>query len=179
MSRKFILNLAIATLAAATLIAGSAGAMAKQSNGGHSGNNHAGNNHPGKNHSGKNHSGKNHPGKDHSGKHSGRHDHDRHHHRHVVNGRIVIGGIYERGYVQPVGYAVPVSAGPCTCLTKDYTPEGIVVFRDLCTKEMASAPLNGMPAQTGEVASPTNFAGKTYQDYQAANPQAQAAPQQN
>ena len=35
--------------------------------------------------------------------------------------------------------------GPCTCLTKGYTPEGMVVFKDQCTKEMASAPVDGSP----------------------------------
>jgi hypothetical protein len=36
------------------------------------------------------------------------------------------------------------------------------------------APVAGAPAQASDQA-PTNFAGKTYQDYLAANPQAQAA----
>ena len=38
----------------------------------------------------------------------------------------------------PVSYAVarPV-AGPCTCLSKQYTQEGAVVFKDNCTNEMA------------------------------------------
>jgi hypothetical protein len=68
----------------------------------------------------------------------------------------------------------------CTCLTKDYTPEGNVVFKDLCTKEMASAPVDDAPAQASEIHAPTNFAGKTYQDYLAANPQnAQTAQQKN
>ncbi len=78
-------------------------------------------------------------------------------------------------YVRPVAYVRPVVAGPCTCLTKDYTPEGIVVFKDLCTKEMASAPVDGGPAKASEAEAPASFAGKTYQDYLAANPQAQAA----
>ena len=64
--------------------------------------------------------------------------------------------------------------GICNCLTKTYTPDGQVVFKDLCTKEMASAPVDGAPAQASEVPAPNNFAGKTYQDYLAANPQAQA-----
>ena len=34
----------------------------------------------------------------------------------------------------------PVAAPRCTCLTKEYTPEGQVVFQDTCTKEVASAP---------------------------------------
>jgi hypothetical protein len=92
------------------------------------------------------------------------------HHDHWRHWRV-----YERGYVRPVGYVRPiVSNGPCTCLTKDYTPEGQVVFKDLCTKESAMAPVDGMPEKASEVQAPTNFAGKTYQDYLAANPQASA-----
>ena len=91
--------------------------------------------------------------------------------------------IYRYGYVRPVGYVAgysqPVASNLCTCLTKDYTPEGTVVFKDLCTKEMASAPVEGAPAQSGEIQSPSNFAGKTYQDYLAANPQAQSAEKKN
>jgi hypothetical protein len=86
----------------------------------------------------------------------------------------------EHRLVRPVGYIRPVaSAGPCTCLTKDYTPEGIVVFKDLCTQESASAPVDGGPEKTGAVEAPANFAGKTYQDYLAANPQAQTAEKKN
>jgi hypothetical protein len=87
---------------------------------------------------------------------------------------------HQRGYIRNVGYVQPVvGAGPCTCLTKDYTPEGQVVFKDLCTQEMASAPVDGTPSQASEVQAPTNFAGKTYKDYLAANPQAQTAQQKN
>jgi hypothetical protein len=85
----------------------------------------------------------------------------------------------ERAYIRPVAYVRPVVAGPCTCLTKDYTPEGIVVFKDLCTKEMASAPVDGGPAKASEIETPSSFAGKTYQDYLAANPQAQTAEKKN
>jgi hypothetical protein len=48
-------------------------------------------------------------------------------------------------------YAVsrPV-AGPCTCLSKEYTPEGAVLFKDRCTNEMAMNPPPA-PQQTGEV----------------------------
>jgi hypothetical protein len=96
----------------------------------------------------------------------GYHGH-KHHHAHLYIKRY-----YGHTYVRPVRYAVPVvSSGPCTCLTKDYTQEGTVVFQDLCTKEMASAPVDGGPAKASEVQAPTNFAGKTYQDYLAANPQ--------
>jgi len=99
-----------------------------------------------------------------------------HFHDHVRLWRI-----HERGYIRPVGYVQPVvSSGICTCLTKGYTPEGNVVFKDLCTKEMASAPVDGTPAQASEIQSPTNFAGRTYQDYLAANPQdTQTAQQKN
>lgn len=81
--------------------------------------------------------------------------------------------VWRHDYVRPVGYAVRAAEpGPCTCLTKEYTPEGSVVFRDLCTKEMASAPVAGAPEKASEAVDPNNFAGKTYRDYLAANPQA-------
>jgi hypothetical protein len=92
-----------------------------------------------------------------------------HFHEHIHVWRL-----HERGYVRPVGYVEPVVDGICNCLTKTYTPEGQVVFKDLCTKEMASAPVDGALAQASEVPAPNNFAGKTYQDYLAANPQPQA-----
>jgi hypothetical protein len=78
--------------------------------------------------------------------------------------------------------AVP---GPCTCLTKTYTPSGLVVFADICTKESASAlasddsadvttaPSTAVPAMDtpiSEVPTVPNYAGRTYQDYLAANP---------
>ena len=37
-------------------------------------------------------------------------------------------------YTKPA-YSPPPA--PCTCLTKEYTSDGKVVFKDLCTKEMA------------------------------------------
>ena len=101
--------------------------------------------------------------------------------------------------------AAPVSAatpgpGPCTCLTKTYTQDGLVVFADVCTKEAASARVGGgatsdatpvPPANTQSndtapdspaadaTQAPTtpNYAGMTYQDYLAAN--SQAATQKN
>jgi hypothetical protein len=98
------------------------------------------------------------------------------------HGHVHLWRIRERSYIRPVGYVERVAEpGPCTCLTKGYTPEGKVVFKDLCTQEMASAPVDGGPAPASEIQSPSNFAGKTYQDYLAANPQAQAqaAPQKD
>jgi hypothetical protein len=69
--------------------------------------------------------------------------------------------------------------GPCTCLTKTYTPTGLVVFSDLCTKESASAPVDGSPAKASQVPTSSDFAGRTYEDYLAANPQSPQAPQKN
>ena len=120
------------------------------------------------------------------------------HHGHFVfrGGRwIVLDG--------PVGEAaideVPVAApGPCTCLTKTYTPDGLVVFADVCTKEAASARLDGpaanatpalssssaptddKAADAQQAPTSTNYAGRTYADYLAANSQAASeAPPKN
>lgn len=38
------------------------------------------------------------------------------------------------------------AAGLCTCLTKTYTPNGLVIFADVCTKEAASAPVDDKAA---------------------------------
>jgi len=48
----------------------------------------------------------------------------------------------------PVAYPVarPV-ASTCTCLVKEYLPNGAVLFRDVCTNESAMNP----PAQAAEV----------------------------
>jgi hypothetical protein len=116
------------------------------------------------------------------------HLHHHHHHHWVFRGGrwIVLDGedIAEAPVLAPAA-SVP---GPCTCLTKTYTPEGLVVFADICTKESASAPAEGDTADaskepTSDVAAkatpisqvPTkpNYAGRTYDDYLAANPQLQ------
>jgi hypothetical protein len=80
-------------------------------------------------------------------------------------------------WVRPVGYAIgevdtAVAPGPCTCLTKNYTPEGMVVFQDLCTKEMASAPVDGTSDQAAAEQAPASYAGKTYADYLKTHPEA-------
>jgi len=58
--------------------------------------------------------------------------------------RPYIGGGYVAGpsYVAPSYAAAPVqpAAATCTCLRKDYTQDGQVVFQDVCTKEVAAAP---------------------------------------
>jgi len=44
-------------------------------------------------------------------------------------------------------YATTPATNRCTCLTKDYTPQGAVVFKDVCTNEMAmNPPFTGSPA---------------------------------
>jgi hypothetical protein len=37
--------------------------------------------------------------------------------------------------------------GPCTCLTKQYTDDGSVLFSDICTKEQALATPDELKAQ--------------------------------
>jgi hypothetical protein len=71
------------------------------------------------------------------------HRHHRHWHRHYVRWHRPL--VY--GYTS---YAVarPAVAGPCTCLTKEYTPEGAVLFKDRCTNEMA---MNPPLQQTGAI----------------------------
>jgi hypothetical protein len=59
--------------------------------------------------------------------------------------------IYGTGVVAATTYAVApttVAAAPrpCTCLTKEYTPDNLVVFTDVCTKEVASAPIGNTQA---------------------------------
>ena len=48
----------------------------------------------------------------------------------------------EQGYAVPtrtVPLTTPTVGGPCTCLTKTYLSDGSVEFRDICTKEAATA----------------------------------------
>jgi hypothetical protein len=120
--------------------------------------------------------------------------HHHHHHWHwwFRDGRWVA---FEGGIAEPVvgSYAAPVMStpGPCTCLTKSYTQDGMVVFADLCTKESAAAPVDGRaadatpapqepsapPAPAADdkasdatpMQNPSNFAGRTYKDFLAAN----------
>ena len=83
------------------------------------------------------------------------HGHFHRHHRHVHwHGHWRHRHIY---YPRPVVYAarpVVYSAAPvvstnrCTCLTKEYTQEGAVLFKDICTNEAAINPPPA-PVQTG------------------------------
>jgi hypothetical protein len=131
-----------------------------------------------------------------------------HHHWFFRDGRWIFLDGVDGGYDQPVaavGQPVVSTPGPCTCLTKTYTPDGLVVFADVCTKEAASARVDGadittlppanssdkssdatpapaptptaqadnnVVAQASQAPTTTNYAGKTYQDFLAANAQA-------
>jgi len=83
----------------------------------------------------------------------GGHGHFRHHghwrHRHIYYPRPVIYA------ARPVVYsAAPViSTNRCTCLTKEYTQEGAVLFKDICTNEAAINPPPA-PVQTGYAPQP-------------------------
>jgi hypothetical protein len=121
--------------------------------------------------------------------HGGLHGH--HHHRIFRNGIWIDVDGYADDYVDAPVVATP---GPCTCLTKSYTKDGLVVFADVCTKEAASARVDG--TATGAIEVPTdgkatplsnapvdnkataqqptspNYAGRTYADFLGANSQA-------
>ena len=126
------------------------------------------------------------------------HLHHHHHHWIMRAGHWIDVDDADVADVAPVTPAV--TPGPCTCLTKTYTQTGLVVFADVCTKESASAPATDdtadaskapstpVPAKAtpiSEVPTTPNYAGKTYDDYLAANPQnanpqaSAEGPQQN
>jgi hypothetical protein len=83
--------------------------------------------------------------------HRPRHVGHRHPHWCRFHGRC---GVHVRWH-RPLIYTAPVAAvatyasttpvaapaGRCTCLTKEYTQDNLVVFQDVCTKEFASAPV--------------------------------------
>jgi hypothetical protein len=48
----------------------------------------------------------------------------------------------------------PVAAEPCNCLTKQYLGDGSVLFKDICTKEAATATPDALKAQA-QGAAPT------------------------
>jgi len=77
-----------------------------------------------------------------------------HFHPHVRWHRRWVYGVPTAAVAAPAYAPVapgPVAAapGPCTCLTKEYTQDRLVVFADRCTKEMAAAPIGG-PQQQGQ-----------------------------
>ena len=62
-----------------------------------------------------------------------------------------------------------VTPGPCTCLSKEYTPDGRVLFKDRCTNEAAMNPPIITPQQTGSIDAPVQQVANTGQ-YQATPP---------
>ncbi|MGH6670421.1 MAG: hypothetical protein ACRECV_00410 [Xanthobacteraceae bacterium] len=115
----------------------------------------------------------------------GEHHHHHHHMHWVFRGGhwLEIDDVIEESPVVAAPVSVP---GPCTCLTKTYTATGLVVFADVCTKESASAPAaddlsdasqaptSPVPAKAtpiSQVPTTPNYAGRTYQEYLASNPQ--------
>jgi hypothetical protein len=59
---------------------------------------------------------------------------------------IIVGAPVVAATTYAVAPAV-TTARPCNCLTKEYTPDNLVVFKDLCTKEVASAPVGNTQVQ--------------------------------
>jgi hypothetical protein len=61
-----------------------------------------------------------------------------HHHHHWIWGvPAIAGGVT---YATTPSYASAPATNTCNCLTKQYTQEGAVVFKDVCTNEMAMNP---------------------------------------
>ena len=93
------------------------------------------------------HGARGHHGHGHHGHHGRGH---RHGHRHHHDRRHWHVRWHRNYHVRPYYYAVnPVLPGPCTCLSKEYTQEGAVLFKDRCTNEMAMNPPLVAPQQTG------------------------------
>ena len=69
---------------------------------------------------------------------------------HVRWHRPWIYGVGTAAVAAPAYAAVAPKPAPCTCLTKEYTPDKQVVFKDRCTKEMAAAPVGGPQQQQGQ-----------------------------
>lgn len=91
----------------------------------------------------------------------------KHPHWHHVHYRpwytpVVVGGA---AYVasRPVASA----PGPCTCLSKEYTPEGAVLFKDRCTNETAMNP----PEQQNSEAESQQQTAQYQQQYVQPRPQ--------
>jgi hypothetical protein len=74
-----------------------------------------------------------------------------HWHPHYWTSPVVIGG--GAAYASTPSYSSAPASERCTCLTKTYTQEGAVVFKDTCTNEMAmNPPANAQT--TGEYSPP-------------------------
>lgn len=105
---------------------------------------------------------------------------------------IILSDMVGEAPVLAVGDA-PISspvaaANSCSCLTKNYTAAGLVVFADTCTREAASAPVDGSApdvtpsppieqksSEATQAPTSQNYAGLTYQKYLAVKQQAASA----
>lgn len=92
----------------------------------------------------------------------------------IVVEQPVVRQVVQQPVVSNVARAVSQPAPrKADCLTKEYTQDGMVVFKDLCTKETASAALPGSPAaqQTQQQVAPQ---GSTPGNAQSATPAIQS-----
>lgn len=69
----------------------------------------------------------------------------RHHHHHWKYHRPYVYGAGVTAAIAAPAYAAAPKANPC--LTKEYTKDKLVVFKDRCTKEIAATPVGGAPQQ--------------------------------
>ena len=60
---------------------------------------------------------------------------------------VAVDATVETTPVASTPVTTPVAKDACTCLTKTYLPDGSVVFKDVCTKEMAMATPEELKAQ--------------------------------
>jgi hypothetical protein len=82
------------------------------------------------------------------------------------------------GGIRTVGYTVanPV-AGPCTCLSKEYTEDGRVLFKDLCTNEAAINPPVIAPQQSSSLEAPVEQTSAAQPNVKYQTAPANALPQ--
>ncbi len=154
MIRKSNLLAIVATAALGLAMLSATEASARGHGGGGGGGMHGGGGHMG-------------GGRGDGGRHVGRHH--PHPHWHVRYHRPNWYGVRTVGYtaVRPV-----VASGPCTCLSKEYTPDGRVLFKDLCTNEAAINPPVVAPQQSSSIDAPVQQASNNVQS----NTQYQTAP---
>ena len=101
--------------------------------------------------------------------HSPRYDHRPHHvrwQRPYVYGVGTV-AVAAPTYAAPAYAAVARPAAPCTCLSKEYTQDNVVVFKDRCTNEAAAAPMGQQQseAQPGNAEQvPNSKTGSAVQD---------------
>jgi hypothetical protein len=77
--------------------------------------------------------------------------HHRHHHWHWKRYRPYVYGAVAAAAIAAPAHAAAApkpAAAPCTCLTKEYTKDNLVVFMDRCTKEAAASPAGGPQQQS-------------------------------